>query len=128
MHRIESIKLISEEKLYVAIGKKIRTLRKNIKPTPVTQDKLAKKIGLKRTSIANIEKGLQTISLHQIYQISDALNVTVEDLLPSKSDIQSNDEKTIRVGGVIMSSNSSEPLEPKTEAAISNLFTNILKK
>jgi len=27
-----------------------------------------------------------------------------------------------------MSSNSSEPLEPKTEAAISNLFTNILKK
>lgn len=114
--------MISEEKLYEAIGIKIRTLRKSIKPTPVTQEKLAKKIGLKRTSIANIEKGLQTISLYQIYLISDALNVTIEDLLPKKLEIQSNDEKTIRVGDMYMPSNSSEPLDPKTEAVISNLL------
>jgi len=48
----------------------------------MTQDRLATLVGLSRTSITNIEKGRQRVSLHQLYRISDALGISPDMLLP----------------------------------------------
>ena len=50
----------------------------------MTQDRLGRLVGLSRTSITNIEKGRQHVSLHQILRIADALEVEPEFLLPSQ--------------------------------------------
>lgn len=52
----------------------------------MTQEKLGSLVGLSRTSIVNIEKGRQHISLHQLFVFADALKVRPEALLPSPSD------------------------------------------
>ena len=48
----------------------------------MTQDRLGTLVGLSRTSITNIEKGRQHVSLHQLYRIADVLGVTPDMLLP----------------------------------------------
>ncbi len=50
----------------------------------MTQERLGKLVGLSRTSITNIEKGRQHVSLHQFFRIADALEVTPETVLPSQ--------------------------------------------
>ena len=48
----------------------------------MTQHRLGTLVGLSRTSITNIEKGRQQVSLHQFFRIADALEVTPAKLLP----------------------------------------------
>lgn len=48
----------------------------------MTQDRLGKLVGLSRTSITNIEKGRQNVSLHQLYRIAEVLEIKPEMLLP----------------------------------------------
>ena len=48
----------------------------------MTQDRLGMLIGLSRTSITNIEKGRQHVSLHHLYRIADVLGVPPDMLLP----------------------------------------------
>lgn len=49
----------------------------------MTQEKLGRLVGLSRTSITNIEKGRQHVSLHHLVSIANALQVRSEALLPS---------------------------------------------
>ena len=49
----------------------------------MTQEALASEIGLSRTSIVNIERGRQQLLLHTLAQISAALSISLQDLLPS---------------------------------------------
>lgn len=50
---------------------------------PLTQLELATLVGMSRASIANIERGKQTVSVHTLYAIALALNVdSPEQLLP----------------------------------------------
>lgn len=67
--------------LYVAFGKLVQQHRKRV--DQMTQDRLGTLVGLSRTSITNIEKGRQHVSLHQLYRIADALGVTPDVLLPA---------------------------------------------
>jgi len=66
--------------LYEAFGKLVHQHRKRV--DRMTQDRLGALVGLSRTSITNIEKGRQHVSLHQLYRIADALGVTPDLLLP----------------------------------------------
>lgn len=43
---------------------------------------------LTRTSITNIERGHQLVSLVALYEISNALDVEVSDLVPSRSEVE----------------------------------------
>ena len=63
---------------YVAVGHRIAKARTG----RLTQEALAQKATLTRTSIVNIEKGRQQILLHTVVEIAQALAIPVTDLLP----------------------------------------------
>lgn len=48
----------------------------------MSQQAFAKAVGLSRTSVTNIERGRQPVSLHTLYSMADILRVEVFDLLP----------------------------------------------
>lgn len=64
---------------YRKVGEKIRVKRQH---RGLSQDGLAKAIGLKRTSLSNIEKGRQNVLLHTFCEIAETLNVSPGELLP----------------------------------------------
>lgn len=67
--------------LYGKIGSLIRARRKKV--LGLTQEELAHLTGISRASIANIETGNQSIFVHQLYSIAEALDMTAADLLPN---------------------------------------------
>ncbi len=54
----------------------------------MSQEVLARELGLSRTSITNIEKGRQPVQLHTLYHISKLLAVELKDLLPAPQLVQ----------------------------------------
>lgn len=64
--------------LYLRFGQAIQSLRKKL---GITQDDVAKRVGLSRTSVTNIEKGRQKVLLHQVFDFAECLQVTPEALL-----------------------------------------------
>jgi len=66
---------------YKKVGEAIRAKRKE---RGLSQEGLAKAVGLKRPSMSNIEKGRQNILLHTFYDIADTLNVNSNALLPER--------------------------------------------
>lgn len=61
------------EPVYRLLGAKIEVVRTTL---GWTQLELAKKVGLTRTSIVNIEAGRQRILLHDVEKISTAFGMT----------------------------------------------------
>lgn len=47
----------------------------------LTQDALAKKVGLKKNTICSYEKGIRTPTVKNLCNLAEALDVTVEQLL-----------------------------------------------
>jgi transcriptional regulator with XRE-family HTH domain len=66
---------------YKEIGRRIRDERKAL---GFTQYGLAKKIGMPRTAIVQIEAGRQRLLLHTLYDIAHTLGIPVKELLPKK--------------------------------------------
>ena len=66
---------------YEEVGRRIRDARKGRKPA-LTQDGLAKLVGLTRTSITNVEQGRQKCLLHTFAEIATALHVEAATLIP----------------------------------------------
>src|SRR5258708_39183013 len=66
---------------YKKIGESIRAKRKE---RGLSQEGLAKAVGLKRPSMSNIEKGRQNILLHTFCDIAETLNSTASALLPER--------------------------------------------
>jgi transcriptional regulator with XRE-family HTH domain len=64
---------------YAAAGKKIRDARRQQR---LTQDVLAARVSLTRTSIINIEKGKQQLLVHTLVQLAKELGVQPAELLP----------------------------------------------
>ncbi len=97
--------MISEEKLYAALGAKLRDLRESGSGSRVrfTQGELADLVGLKRTSVTNIEKGNQTVSLHVLYRLCEALKADVTTVLPRMTDVQlsSTENVEMQFGGTV---------------------------
>lgn len=65
--------------LYKEFGKKFRKARGE---ADLTQAQVAKRVGLSRTSVTNIERGTQHISLHQLFLLASAVGSEPADLLP----------------------------------------------
>lgn len=81
--------MIDEKRLYRLVGERLRSLREQLEVAGgrMTQAQLAAAVGLERTSITNIEKGTQKVSLHVLYSICNALNTKVVDVLPDQPEI-----------------------------------------
>lgn len=79
--------------LYALIGIRIRELRTDC---DLNQEELATKVGVSRTSIANIEAGRHQPPLHVLYKIFEALNSDIYTNLPSQSELEGylNTEET----------------------------------
>lgn len=68
---------------YEQLGERIARARE--KRPGLTQAKLAKQVGLSRTSIVNIEAGRQPVYLHHLVVIADMLQVAPAALIPQAS-------------------------------------------
>jgi len=67
------------DQLYEAIGERIRAARVHAR---TTQTELGQRVGLTRSSIANIEAGRQRVMIHTLLQVADALEVVLADVVP----------------------------------------------
>jgi transcriptional regulator with XRE-family HTH domain len=81
MGKLPDVEDAGIEDLYTYMGEKIRSARIAI---GISQDVLAQRIGLTRSSIANLEAGRQRIALHLFVAICQALDKDVCELLPGK--------------------------------------------
>jgi DNA-binding XRE family transcriptional regulator len=75
-------RLEDQQAFYDEVGRRIRDARKRRTP-PLTQDELARSVGLTRTSITNVEQGRQKCLLHTLADIAAALHVEVGSLIPA---------------------------------------------
>lgn len=70
----------SVEHIYVEIGKRISRARIAL---GLSQETLAVKVGLQRSSVTNIERGRQRLMVHTLFDVARALHVSLLDLLPA---------------------------------------------
>jgi transcriptional regulator with XRE-family HTH domain len=70
----------SEDDLYIAIGKRIRAARERV---GLTQEALGDLVGLGRTSITNIERGRQRMTVHALFGLAEAVGEAPAALLPN---------------------------------------------
>src|SRR4051794_14899537 len=66
---------------YKEVGARIRQKRRQI---GLSQEGLAKAVGLKRPSMSNIESGRQNVLLHTFYDIAETLDTDAIALLPDR--------------------------------------------
>jgi transcriptional regulator with XRE-family HTH domain len=84
--------------IYQEIGNRIARARKKSR---LSQQDLATRIGLQRTSVTNIEKGRQKIMVHTLIELAQHLSVELDELLPrqdmgTKHDVTSLLERGVR--------------------------------
>lgn len=68
-----------DDRIYRVFGSRLRELREG---KSVTQEELARRVDLSRTSITNIEKGRQRVMLHQMVELAQALDADPNALMP----------------------------------------------
>lgn len=69
-----------EDAIYAGLGSKIQAAREVEK---LSQGELARRVGLSRPSIVNIEAGRQRVAVHRLFDFAAALSTTPEELLPT---------------------------------------------
>lgn len=69
------------EAIYTRLGRELKRVRRDRR---LTQEDLADRVGLGRTSIVNIEKGEQRIYVHTLLDLARALQVSPAELLPQE--------------------------------------------
>ncbi len=69
--------------LYETVRQRIKAVRTAEGENRLTQAGLGEFLGMKRSTIANVEAGAQRVSLHNVYQICAHYRLELTDLLPS---------------------------------------------
>jgi len=82
------------DRLYRAFGDQVKAYRDQ---SEMTQQQLGELVGLSRTSITNIERGRQHVSLHHIFAIAGALKVSPAALLPPAETVGNGDNLDLGV-------------------------------
>lgn len=104
-----------EREIYRDFGRKLAVLRNEAK---LTQAELARKIGVSRASLANIERGEQRVYLHQLLSVFSALGrKSLEDLLPPEGRPHSTLKANVTVSG--------DKLSKAQERAVKELVSSI---
>lgn len=69
--------MMTDERM-IAFGKRIREVRKS---KGISQEKLAEMAGIDRSYMGNIERGEKNITLKKAYEVCDALDIEIQDLV-----------------------------------------------
>jgi len=67
------------EPIYKTIGGIIRRRRRRLE---LAQAELARRLGISRATLANIETGRLRVLVHHVYALAEALDIKTSDLLP----------------------------------------------
>lgn len=73
-------KIENKKYIYVYIGEQIRKRREKLN---LSQEDIAKKVGMARASMSNIEAAKQKLPLSTLSRIADVLGCSVKDILPN---------------------------------------------
>jgi transcriptional regulator with XRE-family HTH domain len=85
----------------------------------LTQDTLARRVGISRASIANIESGRQNVLLHHVYRLASALEFSkISDLLPAQPKPATQEDLDMIL--------SDETVTPRGKAQITDLIASAL--
>ena len=68
---------------YDILGRNVKRIRSKMK---LTQEQLASRIALTRTSVVNIEQGKQHPPVHILLDLAKALEVEIQDLIPNEKE------------------------------------------
>src|SRR5438270_13581022 len=74
------------DELYRELGRKIRQARER-QGERLSQDALAKQLGISRASMVNIEAGRQRAPLHLLWQIAEVLHSKLIELIPTPDEV-----------------------------------------
>ncbi len=72
------VKSMTKDERMIAFGRRVREIRESKK---ISQEKLAEMANIDRSYMGNIERGEKNITLKKVYDICDALEVVVYDLV-----------------------------------------------
>lgn len=90
--------MLDDSKLYTTLGERIQRLRRMQSPL-MSQERLAKILGLTRTSVTNIECGKQKVTLDTIYKLCETFSIQVAELMPALGDVSRTPEQSVVVAG-----------------------------
>jgi transcriptional regulator with XRE-family HTH domain len=90
--------MIDNSRLYALIGERVRRVREAQTPR-MSQAELARILELRRTSITNIERGNQKLTLDTIYRLCERFGLQIPEILPPVADVTQIEERSIVVGG-----------------------------
>lgn len=90
--------MLDDKKLYALLGERIKRLRRMQSPE-MNQEKLGQVLGLTRTSITNIERGKQKLTVDALYKLCETFSVDVAALMPTLADVVVLPAKQVVVGG-----------------------------
>ncbi|WP_201579496.1 helix-turn-helix transcriptional regulator [Psychrobacter sp. Pi2-52] len=62
----------------IAFGKRVREMRKS---KGISQERLAEMAGIDRSYMGNIERGEKNVTLKKAYEICDALEIEIQNLV-----------------------------------------------
>ena len=79
---------INSRLLYDSVRQQIKAVRTAETDTRLSQAQLGEILGLKRSTVANLESGTQRTSLHNVYELCAHYNLELSDFLPSVTDMR----------------------------------------
>lgn len=99
--------VLDQEKLHILIGEKLRQLRKK---HGFKQREIAERIGVERSTVSNVENGVQNATLSFVYKLCLALDEDFTEILPKLEEV--------KVMKVRTTNNNNEEISVKLSAAI----------
>lgn len=90
--------MFDDKKLYALLGERIKRLRRMQTPE-MNQEKLGQILGLTRTSITNIERGKQKLTVDALYKLCETFSIEVSELMPTLPEVVVAPAKQVVVGG-----------------------------
>jgi len=77
--------MLNEDLLYKLVGERLAAARK--RKLSLTQDSIAELLGISRTSVSNIERGIQKAPLSLIYLYCIQIEKNIDEIIPSLDEV-----------------------------------------
>jgi DNA-binding XRE family transcriptional regulator len=90
--------MLDSDRLYDLIGDRIRQVRETQTPR-MSQADLAHILGLKRTSVTNIESGKQKPTLDTLLRLCEHFALEIDAIVPKVREVSLHQARSVIVGG-----------------------------